>query len=342
MPKTRAEIPVESIDNVSKKNITELEKSLLEPASKINNPILKAKKIYDELNKRVTYSMKWTKKALDNRYYDPDMISMYRSKVSFENTVEGASIICKGWSELYAEALVDAGFDPSKVKIEATGIRIGCHKWVRVDLGDNKTLLADAADSLFGSTDLANAKMGLSSNGFIVIDTDFLEANGGLSIRPRELLYSEAVDIHDVRAWNDNASKEIANILGENIDNPIDKATSIFGDIFAKITKKVSKKEYDKLAQKVLENATVPKNASGMETLLYLKKIVKNFYGVDHIDSSEWDFSCYVNDLGDSITVVKMNFIDEEKWVLFGNNGSKTIVNSPAACHDLLKGYDII
>lgn len=139
-----------------------LKRIILDSTDSSYNEIQKFRKIYIELNKRTNYDVDFvlgdeeTKKAILKKF------------TTFDN-LNGSNVVCKGWSELYAEALVEAGIDPNRVRVvKAQNAR---HWWVEIDMGDS-IIRADATDAFLGSTDLANCKFGDSTNGFLILSKE--------------------------------------------------------------------------------------------------------------------------------------------------------------------------
>ncbi len=130
------------------------------------DPLTIARIIYLKLNQSVTYSDTFFASTDNNfradtyyRKYDiNDLLNMNNNE-----------IVCSGWSQLYKELLVCAGFDESKIKIESGKGEVS-HKYVSVDFGNGQLLLADGTSNILGITDLAASKIGDETGGFAFVD----------------------------------------------------------------------------------------------------------------------------------------------------------------------------
>lgn len=130
------------------------------------DPLTIARIIYLKLNQSVTYSDTFFASTDNNfradtyyRKYDiNDLLNMNNNE-----------IVCSGWSQLYKELLVCAGFDESKIKIESGKGEVS-HKYVSVDFGNGQLLLADGTSNISGITDLAASKIGDETGGFAFVD----------------------------------------------------------------------------------------------------------------------------------------------------------------------------
>lgn len=81
--------------------------------------------------------------------------------------MQSNQVICKSWSSLYYDILMDAGFDASRVKISGR-TNTGVHKWVEIDFGSDGILIADGTNLFSGMTDLTRAKSGMPTQGFFL------------------------------------------------------------------------------------------------------------------------------------------------------------------------------
>lgn len=126
--------------------------------------LTKARYLYLELSKRLSYDVNYVVGDNASRY------NIYNKNLNFAN-LDTNSVICKGWSELYAQLLIDAGFPPETVKICGSE-KNGGHRWVEIMFNDY-IIRCDATDVFNHSTDLANTKSGSSTNGFIALDKGY-------------------------------------------------------------------------------------------------------------------------------------------------------------------------
>ena len=84
----------------------------------------------------------------------------------FGNFTDDA-VICKGWSELYRDVLIDLGFDSSKVKVYSIG---DSHWYIGAELSDGKILVADATERMTGKLDISSSKWGNELVGFRIFE----------------------------------------------------------------------------------------------------------------------------------------------------------------------------
>ena len=130
------------------------------------DPLTIARIIYLKLNQSVTYSDTFFA-STDNNF----RADTYYRKYNINDllNMNNNEIVCSGWSQLYKELLVCAGFDESKIKIESGKGEVS-HKYVSVDFGNGQLLLADGTSNISGITDLAASKIGDETGGFAFVD----------------------------------------------------------------------------------------------------------------------------------------------------------------------------
>lgn len=171
--------------------------------------ISKARAIYLKLNQNVTYSdqyyalNKLEKTSKDATLFEKKA-DIYNKKFDIEN-MDSNKLVCNNWSNIYKELLEKSGFDSSKINVIGKDV-IGCHKYVTVELNNNKILLADATNNIDSMTDLAASKYGLTTHGFIIADKyDY------------ENLVSNNRAIEVFRKLGDAKNKNIIEKIDENI-----------------------------------------------------------------------------------------------------------------------------
>ena len=93
---------------------------------------------------------------------------IYNEIKTFDN-LKNNNVICKGWSELYRETLLNIGFKPENVKIMGKN-GTGNHKWIEVNLNNGMIIIADATESIGDNQpDLTNSKFGTNTMGFMLV-----------------------------------------------------------------------------------------------------------------------------------------------------------------------------
>ena len=255
------------------KNIINSENSLkgqlLKSVDGIDNPLLKARKLYMELNKKLHYDMDFVK--ADRVTHDQILDKI----TTFENIGQGNRVICKGWSELFQEALIDSGFDESSVRINTAGI----HRWVEIDLGNGYIIQADATDAINKSIDLAASKAGYGTSGFICIDNQNGNWNG---VRPSSIVNSEScknmIDNNNQLLLEVDQYLGYAGSQGYLVDE-LTKAKELFGtsQVINELSNDIVEQQLD-----AIFNMELPPNMDGYEVYAYYRKISDNLFGKDY------------------------------------------------------------
>lgn len=197
--------------------------------------------------------------------------------ITFDNLNDKNKVVCKGWSELYKELLIDAGFNEQNIKIQQNGV----HRWIEVDLQNGNILLADATDAIDKSIDLAASKAGYSTNGFMVLDASF----SGYS--PKQIFNLQKDQTHG------SYYKQIIDSNNEwvkSLDSYLGYASEA-GYPFEQLIKTNEMFSNSKLLNELLSNNSVnkkiegifnidiPKEMDGYEAWAYFRKISKNILG---------------------------------------------------------------
>lgn len=140
----------------------DLKNEIVATVNQDDSDFIKARKAYIELNKRINYDPTY------HKVDDNTKNQIFNSVKSF-NDLDGTSVVCSGWSYLYAEVLQEVGIPASNITIQGgTG-----HKWVEIKLNDGNIIIADATDVINHSTDLSSCKSGFQTNGFLYISSDY-------------------------------------------------------------------------------------------------------------------------------------------------------------------------
>lgn len=236
--------------------------------------VSKARKLYLELNKRVSYDVNYLQAGIGSL----KQAEIYTKNINFNN-LDSNRVICKSWSQLYKELLIDAGFHPEKVKIMG-GDNIGSHKWVEIILDDSNIIIADAAENIKGMTDLARCKASLPTNGFLV--TDNSSTGIRLSTAFKKNLFQEK--------YLETTLKELESLdyeLGYNHSEiNLSRAQSLFGN--------------SELYQQTFDNYQVTRN-------LLTMKLPENMDGVEAYTYYNQLFRTLPND---SRPITELNFLN--------------------------------
>ena len=230
-----------------------------------------------ELNKRISYELgyfaldKLGKSDLKKLYYEED--------ISFDS-LQGNKVVCKGWSQLFKELLLDAGLSPDIVSIKG-GQSNGAHKWVEIEF-DNYIIRADATDSFNHTIDLSTVKSGFATNGFIKIDKSLSGININRKNSDGEKIYDTLSDNND---WlreidknlgyckNGKYSNEIIDKLMEDFYSPssVEQAFNVDKD-------KVLDIKYDNFV-----NMTIPENMNAYDAYAYFSQTKRILFSSDEL-----------------------------------------------------------
>lgn len=256
---------VTKLKEITKPTENNLKKTILSSVDSNYNEIQTMRKIYIELNKHTNYDANY---FLGNENTKNSILN----KVMTLDNLTNNNVVCKGWSELYAEALVESGIDSKRVNIvKAPNAN---HWWVEVDIGSS-IIRADATDAFLGSTDLANCKFGESTNGFIILN----KAHSGMRVTNKTLNNNP----HILKSSNDyfrNVDKSI-NYVGDNgyFTENVTKLQNLFKNDLS---------PYDDIIKNtnVLESNTInymsmniPKNMNGYDAFAYYRKLSNTLFG---------------------------------------------------------------
>ena len=236
------------------------------------NPIEKARKIYIELNKRVSYDENYLASDRDTR-----VAIFHSNKTGFDNMSNNNQVICKSWSEIYKQLLIDNGFNESDVYI-AGGKREGYidHQWIIIDMEKSgapagSIIIADATEEIAGNkVDLFNCKASLRPCGFIATSVSNLSPEMMHRLRLSGLVNGIIELEKSINKFESLDNKIGYSYSGETIS----KADALFNN--EELNEKISAQAIEKL-----KNITIPPNMSGLEGYLYLKRMVKLIAPVD-------------------------------------------------------------
>lgn len=163
---TQNNINIDSVNSYNSQNINSIRTLEQEILANLPNTddVTKIRYLYLELNKRLNYDINYF--AGDNNTKS----EIYNKYLTFES-LNNNSVICKGWSELYKQLLIDAGIPENCIRICGSDAS-GSHRWVEISMGDH-FIRCDATQRFNGSIDLANAKSGASTVGFVYLSNEW-------------------------------------------------------------------------------------------------------------------------------------------------------------------------
>ena len=241
------------IEIVSEANSIDLKETIMSGIDSNWDGIAQARKAYIELSKAVNYDPKYSHALQTNN--KEVKAEIYNQDISFR-TLEGRDVICKGWSQLYRELLIEIGFNPDDIVIMG-GNNIGSHKWVRLDLHNGYVLLADAADVINGTNDIANCKIGSSTNGFLIVPYE--QAN----VRPKDIELTTLIE-------NQLQIKGYDNSIGYT------KNGMYFDQAYMTYQQKYSKKIFsDKVLRNSFFKMEFTKEMDGTDAFVFMRRMCK-------------------------------------------------------------------
>ena len=235
-----------------------IKNKILSSVQELKDPVLIARKLYFELNKVLHYD-------IGVRYSGTNkMQETLNNIVNFDNLNENNAVVCKGWSELYYDLLISAGFSPNDVNIVTTGK----HWWIEIKNGSDNVIIADATEAINGSIDLAACKAGYSPNGFAIVNSSY-------SRNSLKTIYQ-----HDRRIFLDNKKlmydvDQKLGYVGANgyLLDEINTAQSLFSDnLFSNLLDNNAAN----VIRKTVFDCSIPSNMDGYEIFAYYKYIINN------------------------------------------------------------------
>ncbi|HIS90080.1 MAG TPA: hypothetical protein IAC20_00270 [Candidatus Faecisoma merdavium] len=288
-------------------NNSNLEKSILNLLSGINDKILKARKLYVELNKNVHYDQNWIKGDQKTRQ---EILSKI---VNFSNLPKGNSVICKGWSELYRDLLLKAGFDNSEIEIKTAGV----HHWVEIKCGD-QIIVADATDAYNKSIDLAACKAGYQTSGFLMLDSIY----SGKRLSEIYNDIEKGIINTDQKGWLFNIDKMLgyANEGGYFADQ-IAKAKGLFENNFVKgyISNNIE------VAQKTIFNIDIPDNIDGYEIFAFYRYIINNNFPQFKKNFQLANARLFIEDTIEPVNILKYSNDNEQIYQVYSKTLGRNI-----------------
>ena len=249
--------------STSIKSVDEIKKSEIMKKLEVNNNNLidgivnKIPKNLDELSKiRAAYLKLSQLTSYSDEYYISKDITrrkeIYNHIYNIENIGNSNKIVCSNWSQMYKDVLENMGIESSKIRIFNT---LEGHKYVIVDIGKGKSIVADATDNFGGGTDMAYSKLGQETKGFKIMNTADIDDN----MNSKELHAKYLSNIKVVNNSENIISKIDSKIGYKNSEyrKNLDDITQIYQnkDIDVSVDKKINslKKIFDDKGQSAIE-----------------------------------------------------------------------------------------
>ncbi len=312
-------------------NELNLKNQILKCIGGVDDSISKARILYEELNKKLHYSMDY---FIGNQDVKDSILNQ---TLSFEN-LKGNNVVCKGWSELYKELLIEAGFDEADVIIQKSGP----HRWIEVNLQNGNILLADATELMVNAVDhpidLVAAKAGYATSGFLVLNDSFSGK------RPSQL-YGD-INNNDIIRSNAEMLKSLDNYLGYATPDgyafdQIEKAKSLFGN--SKLLNSLfGIDSFSKKMQQIFDY-DIPNDMDGYEAWAFFRKISKNILGDDNSKMINLFLYNQTSTKVEPINVI--SYIDDSgvsHYQIFSESLGKIFFNSDAEFVEFKKTLNLI
>ena len=251
-----------SSSEIMNTNLYEMKNEILDTVTSDMSLIERARKLYIEMNKRFSYDPNYLGGT------DLEQSIIYNKYASFDQ-IDSTNIICKSWSELYRELLIDSGFELNTVSIKSTGEGVGMHRWVEINFGD-RIIVADATESIGGTNDLANCKIGSSTLGFVETMPEY----SGVCLTKYDLdsLKEEGKSLLDMDKKigyvnDDNYFEELIIDAKKQFGNDTDLNNAVFGS--------------DSSSQflKIMLEADMDSGMDGLDAFIYYKKLRSALFG---------------------------------------------------------------
>ena len=244
------------------KDIPDLKEQLMNSVEDIDDPLARARKLYLELNKNLSYNETYSALTyIDNTELIDEMIdNANNSTANLDNLIDD-KVICIEWAQLYYDTLISAGFSPDDVMIKGDS----GHKWVTFKLPNGKVVIADATDSMEGSYDLANSRLGDETRGFVITGVE----NANLRLTDNKALTSQLLADQYSQIRELDRSIKYADENGYFSDQ-VRAYTRLSGMMDA---------NYDptEMFMECLE-AEIPSTYTGQEAWIYFRKVAINIY----------------------------------------------------------------
>ena len=232
--------------------------------------ISKARSVYYELGKKVHYNVE----AIDDNLIKDEMLS---KMTTFDKLDSDNKIICRGWSELYKEALIESGVSVDDIRIINAG---GQHWWVEAyDPKYNCFIVADATEATrtngLMNFDLSSVKNGMPTKGFYVLSAEdyysIKRKNGVFGTRIGNLAKDlKLVSNNDAYLRKLDISLGYASKQGYKAEL-VEKANKFFSDNL--LLDKVFSSEPNAVKRNIFLKVPLNENVDGYESFGYFKKI---------------------------------------------------------------------
>lgn len=264
---TQNNVNIDSVNNYNSQNINSIRTLEQEILANLPNTddVTKIRYLYLELNKRLNYDINYF--AGDNNTKS----EIYNNYLTFES-LSNNSVICKGWSELYKQLLIDAGIPENCIRICGSDVS-GSHRWVEISMGDH-FIRCDATQRFNGSIDLANAKSGASTVGFVYLSNEWAGKSFAYNMPGTE----EEISLND--SWLRNIDQQLGYASNGIYFNEL--SDSLVSEFYKPgLFEKVFGINQDKLLEKkkeILLNYELPDGMKAIEAKNFFDTLKRMFF----------------------------------------------------------------
>ena len=272
--------------------------------SKSTESILK--QAYQELNRRFHYDPEWLE-ATYNDNYDVQHKIYYGQSISFD-TLKNNNIICRGWSFLYKELLIELGIKAEDIRILG-GDGLGSHKWIEVDLHNGQILIADGTENIgYKTADIESSKFTNETRGFVITSAE----NSGKRLHKNLDIVEE----------------------GQKIAKKIDEETYSGYNADMMIINESLSLDYVQTSSELLsalENVEFPDDTDGLEAYVYLKDKYEKYSkfmndGSMVLEKPKLYYRITPSGM-EYVVKVRINAETGGKYLYYGSNLGKIVVN---------------
>lgn len=244
----------------NEKNLLNLKDKIFDSMPNGLNKLEKARYIYINLSKNVKYDENYSLTSNEN---------IYKNVLNIHN-MKGNKVICKGWSELYKQLLLQSGFNENEVTIVGRP-KVGSHKFVEIKF-DQFKVFADATNNYNGMTDLVASKVGSKTIGFARAPLNLnLSDKGSKELRE---FFINRKNLDEV--WLENIDKNVYKNEG-NVDEISHKINETFDNslIYSKL---FGSQSNETIASKIRVLNPVLEKLDGLETYTFLRTKKSKFF----------------------------------------------------------------
>lgn len=250
----------------NEKNLLNLKDKIFDSMPNGLNKLEKARYIYINLSKNVKYDENYSLTSNEN---------IYKNVLNIHN-MKGNKVICKGWSELYKQLLLQSGFNENEVTIVGRP-KVGSHKFVEIKF-DQFKVFADATNNYNGMTDLVASKVGSKTIGFARAPLNLnLSDKGSKELRE---FFINRKNLDEV--WLENIDKNVYKNEG-NVDEISHKINETFDNslIYSKL---FGSQSNETIASKIRVLNPVLEKLDGLETYTFLRTKKSKFFNTVESD----------------------------------------------------------